>query len=120
MSRAEQRSRSSYLLPPFGYLLVALSGPVSYLIAMSRSADGDIGAGLAILWTGVWGLPWSIWPWTSGNTLGSGLALSFLACALVNVGLLSSLMWWRWRRATAKSTADRSSQAPSAAANRED
>jgi hypothetical protein len=106
MSRTAQRSRSSYLLPPFCFLLVALSGPVFYLIAMSRSADGNIGAGLAIMWTGVWGLPWSIWPFLTGNAPGTDLALSFLACALVNVALLGSWMWWRWRRATARSTAD--------------
>ena len=119
MSRSTQRSRRTYLLPPLVYLLVALSGPASYLFAISQSIDGNIGAGAAILWTAVWGFPWSIWPFMHSTAWDTGLLLILLACALVNVGVLALMMWWRWRRAASKPAVEPSAQASSAATHGE-
>jgi hypothetical protein len=93
-----RRSRWTYLLVAGG--LLAISGPAYYLYATSQPVIGaNIGAGFAMMWTALWGLPWSIWPWMSLNqAIGNdSQELAFIACALVNVALLG-LMTWRGRR----------------------
>jgi hypothetical protein len=55
----------------------------------------------------------------SSTTWDTGLLLSFLPCALVNAGLLALMMWWRWRRTTAKLPAEPGAKAPSAATDGE-
>jgi hypothetical protein len=107
-----RRSHAKYLLPPLAYLLVAVSGPVYYLFAMQQSTDGNIGAGIALMWTALWGLPWSIWPWMTSSALGFELGVIFFSCALVNVALVGMMMWRRWRRETGTSTASHHATAP--------
>lgn len=114
------RSRRSYLLPPFGYFVVAISGPASYLGAMSQSVDGNIGAGFAMIWTAVWGLPWSIGAWMSADVpFGDNQELKFFGCAVVNVALLGWMMWWRWRRDASRSASESSHTAARTASERE-
>jgi hypothetical protein len=90
-----------------GGLLLALSGPAYYLYATSQPVIGaNIGAGFAMMWTALWGLPWSIWPWMSldrpvGN---DSEELAFFACALVNVALLCLVTWRGRRRASDTAT----------------
>ena len=104
-------SRRAYL-PVAGLLLLAVSGPAYYLYATSQPVIGaNIGAGLAMMWSVLWGLPWSIWPWTSLDRPASDdtQELALFVCALVNVALLGLVIWWRRRRA--RSTAATSSSA---------
>ena len=85
-----RRSRWTYLLVAGG--LLAISGPAYYLYATSQPVIGaNIGADFAMMWTALWGLPWSIWPWTSLNQAvgNDSQELAFIACALVSVALLA-------------------------------
>ena len=47
--------------------------------------------------------------------LGRRPVVIFIVCALINVGLLTLLTWWRWRRAAAKPPTQPSGKASSAA-----
>jgi hypothetical protein len=99
MTDEARRSRSTYLLPPLAFLVVALSGPAYYLYATSQPVIGaNIGAGLAIMWTAACGLPWSLWPWFARMPGNDATEAIYTACALLNVALLALFMWWRRSR----------------------
>ena len=117
MSPGTQQSLARYWAAPLAYLLISMSGPVYYLFAMQQSTDGNIGAGIALLWTAVWGLPWSLWPWMTSSALGFELGVLFFGCALVNVALLGMLMRRRWRRETGTRAAGHLPTAPRDTAN---
>jgi hypothetical protein len=71
-------------------LALVLIGPAIYLDA-TIGADENIWEGMGLLWTAMWGVPWSlpivfgIVPIESGNL---AVAL-FTACALLNVLILT-------------------------------
>lgn len=91
--------------------VLAMSGAAYYLYATSQPVIGaNIGAGLAMMWTALWGLPWSIWPWKSldGPASDDTQEIALFACVLVNVALLGLVTWWRRR---SSSTAETSSSA---------
>lgn len=97
-----------YLTPPALLLLLVLTGPAFYGLSAASSGspeaspDANIGTGLAMIWTAVCGLPWSVWPWMSGGveTMSSHVKeLIFTVCALINVGLLAAFTLWLRRRA---------------------
>ncbi len=91
------------------HLLAALSGPAYYVAAVAPygfdingSPDANIGAGLAIGWTALWGLPWSIWPWRAENI--DSPEPVFAACALLNVALVAAAAWWLYRSSVRRGT----------------
>jgi hypothetical protein len=89
-----------YFVAPVLFSIGALVGPAYYLYATAQEVvDANIGAGLAMMWTALWGLPWSIWTWNNppGNN-GTEEAI-YTACALFNVVLVTLVMCWLRRRA---------------------
>jgi hypothetical protein len=98
-----------YLVFPASFLLLVLAGPAYYWLSVAQygtlesAPDANIGAALGIMWTAIWGLPWSAWPWTSSTVeqwSGHATEAIFVACALFNVVLLTVFMFWLRRRAT--------------------
>jgi hypothetical protein len=96
-----------YLVLPAIFLLLSLTGPAFYWLnvaeygTLEQAADANIGAAIGIMWTALWGFPWSVWPWNSpgvSQMSGHGQELVYVACALVNVLLITGFMIWRWRR----------------------
>jgi hypothetical protein len=97
--------RWPYALVPALHLLAALSGPIAYLYATSVPVIGaNIGAGLALMWTAAWGLPWSVVPWNATGTTNQEAFVAFSACALLNVGLVAALFFLLYRRPAARMT----------------
>ncbi len=101
--------RWPYAVVPGLHLLAALSGPAYYLLAVAPygfdingSPDANIGAGLAIGWTAVWGLPWSIWPLRVENIDSPEPVLA--AFALLNVALVAAVAWWLYRSSVRRGT----------------
>lgn len=106
--------RGPYVLLPVLHLLFALSGPVYYLAAVAGDGwslegglpDANIGAGLAIMWTALFGLPWSIPIWMIADLdawSGNVNELVYAALALLNVALHAALMRWLYRRVVRRS-----------------
>lgn len=96
-------ARWPYVIVPALHLLAALSGPVYYLYATSAPVIGaNIGAGLALMWTAGWGLPWSVVPWNATGVTDQGAFMTFTACALLNVVLVAGLFFLLYRRAAAR------------------
>jgi hypothetical protein len=102
-----------YLAFPAVFLLLVLTGPAYYWLSVAQhgtlesAPDANIGAALGIMWTSIWGLPWSVWPWSSATVeqwSGHATEAIFVACALVNVVLLTVFMLWLRRRAAEPET----------------
>jgi hypothetical protein len=92
--------RWPYAIVPVLHLSAALSGPAYYLYATSAPVIGaNIGAGLALMWTAGWGLPWSVVPWNATGNTDQETVLAFTACALLNVALVAALFFLLYRRA---------------------
>ncbi len=91
-----------YLVMPGVHLLLVLVGPAYYAMATvgPEPPDANIGAGLGLLWTAGWGLPWSLWPWYARLPGNDTTEMIFVACAFLNVALFTLFMWWRWRLAS--------------------
>jgi hypothetical protein len=99
-----------FLIFPAILLLLVLAGVAFYWVSvvqygtLESSPDANIGAALGIMWTAFWGLPWSLLPWTSSTVeqwSGHATEAIFVACALINVVLLSAFML-RLRRRSAQ------------------
>jgi hypothetical protein len=99
----QRSSRRAYVAVVGAHFLLVLVGPVYYLIATvgTRPIEANIGAGLAILWTAAWGLPWSLWPWFARLPGTDTTEASYAAYALLNVLLVALFLRWRWRRSQA-------------------
>jgi hypothetical protein len=99
--------RWPYVTLPVLFLLGALTGPAYYLYATSVPVIGaNIGAGLALMWTAGWGLPWSLVPWNASGSTAQDDFVAFTACALFNVILIAGLSILLYRRsARTRSTA---------------
>ncbi len=90
------------MVAPVIFLLGALSGPVYYLYATAQetvAADANIGAGLATMWTALWGFPWSTWTWNNPPSTHGVEETIYACCALFNVVLVSLFNWWRRQQA---------------------
>jgi hypothetical protein len=96
-----------YLVFPAIFFLLVMTGPAYYWLSvieygtLESAPDANIGAALGIMWTAIWGLPWSAWPWTSSTVeqwSGHATEAIFVACALVNAVLLTVFMLWLRRR----------------------
>jgi len=120
-----------YLTLPALYLMLVASGPLYTWyadVAHGNQPDANIGYGLGFMWAALWGLPWSIWPWTyfseaslsqpthpPNNDIAEMTA--YLGCGLLNVCLLvvGMLLLRRYiaRTATERSPRPRRGQMPS-------
>jgi hypothetical protein len=95
--------RWPYVLVPVLHLLAALTGPAYYLYAISVPVIGaNIGAGLGLMWTAGWGLPWSLVPFNATGTSNQQDLVAFTACALFNVALVAGLFFVLYRRAATR------------------
>ncbi len=98
-----------YFAVPGACLVGALSGPLyfwAHVAAFGLSAtDANIGAGLGLMWTAAWGLPWSIWPWTVDDLNMREALFAFTSCALFNVALVSIMAKFLYSRATRRISA---------------
>lgn len=95
--------RWPYVIVPTLHLVAALSGPVYYVYATSVPVIGaNIGAGLGLMWTAGWGLPWSVVPWNATGNTNQESFLAFTACALLNVALVAALFFLLYRRAASR------------------
>jgi hypothetical protein len=91
------------VLVPVLHLVAALTGPAYYLYATSVPVIGaNIGAGLGLLWTACWGLPWSLVPLNGTGSSNQQDFLAFTACALFNVALVAIGFFLLHRRATTR------------------
>lgn len=98
--KATHPRRWPYVTVPVLFLLGALTGPAYYLYATSVPVIGaNIGAGLALMWTAGWGLPWSLVPWNVSGTTVPYHFVAFTACALFNVIVVAGLSFLLYRRA---------------------
>jgi len=92
-----------YVLVPGLHPLTALTGPAYYLYATSVPVIGaNIGAGLGLLWTACWGLPWSLVPLNATGTSSQQDFVAVTACALFNVALVAIGFFLLYRRAATR------------------
>lgn len=95
------------------HLVAVLTGPALYLVAVAPNGwsfegapDANIGGALAIMWTALFALPWSVPVWMAGDIdgwTGNVNELVYTALALLNVLLHAGLARWHHRRAVRRS-----------------
>jgi hypothetical protein len=89
-----------YLILPGIYFLLVASGPLySWYSTTVPVIGANIGYGLGFMWTAVWGMPWSIWPWTNPPGTDMAEVAAYVGCGLLNVALLVGIMLWLRRKA---------------------
>jgi len=69
--------------------LVAASGPVAYLLSGDK---------IFLDWASLWGLPWSVWPWSAGSYHSPSFVEHSVASVSLNWALASALLWLAWSR----------------------
>lgn len=76
------------LLGFFGLLVI--SGPLAYAVGVVVFGSGNP---IWILWTGLWGLPWSTWPLTTETFLSAHVDQALVTvCAVFNFVLLAVIL----------------------------
>jgi hypothetical protein len=100
--------RWPYVVGPLAFVAGAASGPVAFVLSVRNpEPDAGLASGLALMWTGLWGLPWSVVPFNIDALNGQRLwtsAIAFAACAGLNVVLVTWLARRQYRRLRAPAT----------------
>ncbi len=98
-SQAASRSARHHFFAVKLHFSLTLLGLVPYfLLTSEEQPDADIGAGLAIFWLALLGLPWSFQYFFGGFDNDHREIAYISGCALFNVALHLWRRWASWRR----------------------